>query len=548
MADLAPRIWGIPVVASETDRDLLFPTPERDQRVQLRTSGVVQRYSGTGWVTDSPVEWNVLAFGAAGDGATDDLAAFQAAIAAAQAANRHAVFVPSRDYALSDTLTVPQGITLYGIETMGEYDGNAYTRGARLIRLASAAAATPVMRLSTSSACLGLELRYLKTGGCLRGILEVGGPAGTFITNARFKGAIRGNRSGNIDGVGTCYGIVFPDSADAKFFNDIDAYVTECDVSCWVGGLANANRIVLMSREAHLHLDLKGVAAEVIENDITLRAFAITALSPAYGIRRRKSLKNKVRGVYEAYGACFYADDGSHGNGNDDIDLVVNEATASYLPSTATDRRYAMPVNQSQQSQMYLPATTLGTRNVFGRGNKVALLKEVTGTLPWFNRPAGTLAAADGNVRSIVQFGDLFKKTTNLSFACRLRVYAYAPSNIGEHVADIDFLYRNTNQSTNAGELSVTRVVNKGGVITGLWFLSGVNGARNFGVALVGGGGGSNTSFERIAVSLEYEAITYSSNTVDMSALATVTFASTALDANDVLNGISLLTVADTAV
>lgn len=43
---------GIPVVASTAERDSLFATPNTDQRVFNKTSGSVERYSGTAWVID----------------------------------------------------------------------------------------------------------------------------------------------------------------------------------------------------------------------------------------------------------------------------------------------------------------------------------------------------------------------------------------------------------------------------------------------------------------------------------------------------------------
>lgn len=49
---LARAIEGIPVVGSTAERDLLFAVPQTDQRVQLRATGEMQRYSGTAWLSD----------------------------------------------------------------------------------------------------------------------------------------------------------------------------------------------------------------------------------------------------------------------------------------------------------------------------------------------------------------------------------------------------------------------------------------------------------------------------------------------------------------
>jgi hypothetical protein len=103
----ARAIEGIPVVGSTTERDSLFPLPQTDQRVQLRATGELQRYTGVQWVSDhgTPLGRTVATLsqylannavfnvkdgfnglpGAVGDGVTDDTAAILACIAAARA-------------------------------------------------------------------------------------------------------------------------------------------------------------------------------------------------------------------------------------------------------------------------------------------------------------------------------------------------------------------------------------------------------------------------------------------------------------------------------
>ena len=61
--------------------------------------------------------YNVMDFGAAGNGTTDDTAAINAAIAAAAPSSSptgHTVHLPAGKYRVSSTLTVPPGLTLQG--------------------------------------------------------------------------------------------------------------------------------------------------------------------------------------------------------------------------------------------------------------------------------------------------------------------------------------------------------------------------------------------------------------------------------------------------
>lgn len=60
-----------------------------------------------------PVE-NVRNYGAAGDGAADDTAAFQRALDAASKARGATVYAPSGRYLFRGTLTIPEGVTLRG--------------------------------------------------------------------------------------------------------------------------------------------------------------------------------------------------------------------------------------------------------------------------------------------------------------------------------------------------------------------------------------------------------------------------------------------------
>lgn len=119
MANLARGIDGIPVVASDTERDLLFPSPDTDQRVQIRASGAVQRWDGTAWLNIGGADAFVFdprRYGAKGDWnqtsqtGTDDTAAFQAMAAAINALgtawNGHRIEIPAGQYYLTQGITI----------------------------------------------------------------------------------------------------------------------------------------------------------------------------------------------------------------------------------------------------------------------------------------------------------------------------------------------------------------------------------------------------------------------------------------------------------
>jgi hypothetical protein len=106
MADLSPRAWGIPVVASTSERNALFPSPGNNQRVQNLETGNFERYDGTQWVVDVARAINVMAapFNAKGDGTTDDTAAINAAIAVFNAGGGELLF-PRGTYLVTASLT-----------------------------------------------------------------------------------------------------------------------------------------------------------------------------------------------------------------------------------------------------------------------------------------------------------------------------------------------------------------------------------------------------------------------------------------------------------
>lgn len=106
---------GIPVVASTAARDALFPSAiDTNQRVQNLETGYIERYTGTQWVADFDMDSgavkNVRAYGATGDGTTDDTTAIQAAVTAACTQGKATVYFPPGTYKCG-ALTIPSSVS-----------------------------------------------------------------------------------------------------------------------------------------------------------------------------------------------------------------------------------------------------------------------------------------------------------------------------------------------------------------------------------------------------------------------------------------------------
>lgn len=97
---------------------------------------------------------NVKAFGAKGDGVTDDTAAFQSAIAAAQSATNNGVYVPMGQYVITSTLT------LYKIELVGKFAGGWPADSMPLPTLLIHQLAAPGLILQDGASVHGIAVRY----------------------------------------------------------------------------------------------------------------------------------------------------------------------------------------------------------------------------------------------------------------------------------------------------------------------------------------------------------------------------------------------------
>lgn len=106
-------------------------------------------------VANYPIDClNVKAYGAKGDGITDDTAAFLAAIAAAQSQDLNGVYVPSGKYVISSTLT------LNASEIIGRFSGGWPANASALPTLLIRQYTAPGLSLSNGASLHGIAIDY----------------------------------------------------------------------------------------------------------------------------------------------------------------------------------------------------------------------------------------------------------------------------------------------------------------------------------------------------------------------------------------------------
>lgn len=130
--------------------------------------------------------YSVKDFGAKGDGKTDDLPAFEQAVAAAKATGNCPVFVPKGTYYMSDSLVLAESITLYGAYTE---DINKNERALPVLKIASESIFG--LLLSGGGAVIGLHIQCAAEDSSMTSAIFAYSP-GTRIENCIISDAQTG--------------------------------------------------------------------------------------------------------------------------------------------------------------------------------------------------------------------------------------------------------------------------------------------------------------------------------------------------------------------
>jgi len=497
-------------------------------------------------------------FGAVGDGVTNDTVAIQAALNSGAAS----VQLTGKTYVVNGTLTIPPGVTLIGNSVASEYfpaGPGSTTVGSCLSKL-STGTAGPIVILQSSSGIANLYLKHSKINGATTGIVQVGLAGSNSVYNSTISNvSIYGSATADLAGTNTCYGIFYPNgstpSTYQRYLNRADNfYIANCDVAIRLGANCNANNFTAFAiRQCYQHILLDGISAteQCVENVfsgfVCVNIGVLPTSATTVFVLKNYALKNVFSGyTTECNGSAFSIDTNSAGN---NFFGVENETTLSVVPPNNLHSLFTQTTNRSQVSQMLIPAPATPQNYTFGTGNLLRFARSIGGTLPTLNSAAFT--AADPSSKVIALFNStVYAKSVKPGFKAKLTVMLSAPGGgAGQSIVSVEFIYRVTDNATNAAQLSVISVTKKPATnyIAGLKFLTGVASASGFGLAIVGGNFGVSTATALI-VDLEILAYTYDVNVVAMSNYADITWTSIPATANNVTDAIDLLTVADTAI
>ncbi len=522
-------------------------------------SGVVGR-----WLRINNVgALNVLWFGADKTGTTDTTGLFQAAIDKAYSAGINAVYVPAGLYRVDGTIFMKAGGQLYGFNFSSEYyPSSPYLEKNSTTLLKPAGGVNgPIVEHATGAAISGLYLQHLKIGGATTGIVRMGVTSNTGdLYNAVVQDCqIFGHAiEGGVYTAANCHGIYSPESTIApthqRYFCRItNVYVTNCDRGLSLGGQSNGWSITnIVTRQTYRPIYLDGGASEVADTLITgLHAQAIGVLPTAVtAVITLVGAVNvlKVSGISECNGKAYDVTGATSYNQVDFSDYVPNEPIPSdgTVPFSVQISGYApSTVRGPTWQQLITDPSRTGDALSQGYGVRNATGTKVSGTLPQLN---GAVFDTSVNSKCIVQMpASVLSKAAKASFSAKLKVFLSTPAAGGLAVADIDFIYRVTNQSTGAAMLSVERTVLKGGQIVALGFVSGKTAGTGFRIGVTGATGGAVVA-NALTVVLEIDAVTYDANIIAMNDFDNIAYVSTTPTADDVTDFVSLLAVADTVI
>lgn len=507
--------------------------------------------------------FSVRDYGAVGDGVTDDTTAIQAAINAAHVDGGGLVKATPGIYIVNGTLVMQAGVSLVGENYASEYYiGSPYGEvDGTMFKKPAGGTNGPIVEMATASAVHGIYFQHLKVGGANEGIIRMGVSANSGdIYNAVVQDCqLYGHAiAAGVYAAASCHGIYSPESTIApthqRYFCRItNVYITNCDRGLHLGGQSNGWSVTnLLTRQTYRPIYLDGGASEVADTLVTgLNAQAIGTLPTAVtAVITMVGAVNvfKVSGISECNGKAYDVTGATSYNQVDFSDYVPNEPIPSdgTVPFSIQISGYAPSTLRGPTGQQLItdPSRT-GDALTQGYGIRHATGTKVSGTLPQL---AGAVFDTSVNSKCVVQMpASVLSKAAKASFSAKLKVFLSTPAAGGLAVADVDFIYRVTNQSTGAAMLSVERTVLKGGQIVALGFVSGKTAGTGFRIGVTGATGGAVVA-NALTVVLEIDAVTYDANIIAMNDFDNIAYVSTTPTADDVTDFVSLLAVADTVI